>query len=125
MSTYCKISTIFRVGELITTTTDDGKHTDIQIEKIISHPKYSNSTKNNDIALLKLASPAPYGQHVQPICLPEQDRDVPIGTDCYVTGIQLRTQLFEVLLYWIFCFRITSNFPKENEGLEQQHRKIF
>lgn len=79
---------MFRVGDLSTTTTDDGRHTDIRIEKIISHPKYSNSTKNNDIALLKLASPAPYGQHVQPICLPGQNEDVPIGTDCFITGIE-------------------------------------
>eukprot|EP00112_Aurelia_sp_Birch-Aquarium-sp1_P003240 Seg1361.4 transcript_id=Seg1361.4/GoldUCD/mRNA.D3Y31 product="Chymotrypsinogen B2" protein_id=Seg1361.4/GoldUCD/D3Y31 len=102
---------MFRVGDLSSATTDDGRHTDIRIEKIISHPKYSNSTKNNDIALLKLASPAPYGQHVQPICLPGQNEDVPIGTDCFITGIEPGA-----LHYWfIWGFTFLPN-PRKNAG---------
>ena len=76
----------YRIGEHITTTTSEGTHTDIQVSKIIMHPQFSISTPNNDIALLKLSTIINYGTYVQPICLPEQDHSVPVGTECYITG---------------------------------------
>lgn len=79
---YC----IYRVGEHITSTTSDGQHTDMVVEKIISHPSYSRNTINNDIALMKLASPVRFTKYVKPVCLPSQDQNVPVGTQCFITG---------------------------------------
>ncbi|XP_026316216.1 phenoloxidase-activating enzyme-like isoform X2 [Hyposmocoma kahamanoa] len=45
----------------------------IPIEKIIPHPNYKSKTKKNDIALLRMAKPAPYSDFVRPICLPTSD----------------------------------------------------
>ncbi|EAT33588.1 AAEL014140-PA [Aedes aegypti] len=46
---------------------------DILAEKFIKHPKYSPSQKKNDIALIKLASPALLNDNVRPICLPLEE----------------------------------------------------
>lgn len=47
----------------------------IAIETIISHPRYQPSTgsQKNDIAMLRLASDAPYTYFIRPICLPTSD----------------------------------------------------
>ncbi|GMT27251.1 hypothetical protein PFISCL1PPCAC_18548, partial [Pristionchus fissidentatus] len=37
------------------------------------HPKYNASLIKYDIALLELATPLTYGDHVQPVCLPSSD----------------------------------------------------
>ncbi len=75
-----------RVGEHITSTTSDGQHEDIQVSQIISHPSYSRSTLDADIALMKLSKPVTFGRYVKPVCLPKQGQHVPVGTQCYITG---------------------------------------
>ena len=84
---------IDRVGEHITSTTSDGQHVDVAVEKIISHPQYSRSTINNDIALMKLATPIKFGKYVKSVCLPQQGKDVSVGTQCYITG-NIFTEVF-------------------------------
>ncbi len=75
-----------RVGEHITSTSSDGQHQDMAVEKIISHPSYSRNTIDSDIALMKLATPVKFGTYVKPVCLPKQGQNVPVGTSCYITG---------------------------------------
>merc|ERR1711872_753554 len=76
-----------RVGEHRTSTTSDGNdHKDIAVEKIITHRSYSSRTIDNDIALMKLATPVQFGKYVKPVCLPNQGENVPVGTECYITG---------------------------------------
>jgi len=75
-----------RAGEHIFTTTQDGSHQDLRVSKIISHPSYSGSNLNNDIALIQLKSPAMFNKYVKPVCIPKQNQDVPVGTQCYITG---------------------------------------
>ena len=58
----------------------------MSVERIISHPMYSSSTFNNDIALVKLSSPIQFGTYVKPVCLPKDGSYVPVGTKCFVTG---------------------------------------
>ncbi len=84
----CKLTfCIFRrVGEHITSTTSDGRHQDIDVEKIIYHPNYQRNTIDSDIALMKLATPVKFDKYVKPVCLPQQGANVPIGTQCYITG---------------------------------------
>nr|CAH7731242.1 unnamed protein product [Callosobruchus chinensis] len=59
---------------------------DFYIEKIIGHPDYNSRTLDNDIALVKLATPANFSYaNVQPICLPIEDMDLS-GKFAVVTG---------------------------------------
>ena len=41
------------------------------IKQIILHPNYNTSTKNNDIAILKLKTPLSFSEAVQPASLPD------------------------------------------------------
>jgi len=76
-----------RVGEHIFSTTSDGNdHKDIAVSKIITHRSYAPRTLNTDIALMKLATPVQFGKWVKPVCLPGQGQNVPVGTECYITG---------------------------------------
>ena len=47
---------------------------------------YSPRTLDNDIALLKLNRPAPFDSNVGVACLPEHDFEVPVGSECMITG---------------------------------------
>jgi len=59
----------------------------VGVAKIIKHPSYYKPTKlNNDIALMKLKTPARFTDQVQPICLPNTGDDIPVGTKCYISG---------------------------------------
>ncbi|XP_078658690.1 trypsin-like [Branchiostoma floridae x Branchiostoma belcheri] len=58
------------------------------VSKIIMHPSYHASSAGfprNDVALMKLSSPATVSNYVNNICLP--DRDAAVGTsNCLVSG---------------------------------------
>lgn len=53
----------------------------IPIEKIIPHPQYNpaSAQKRHDIALIRMASLAPYTDFIRPICLPTQDVTLKTG----------------------------------------------
>uniref|UniRef100_A0A672TLB7 Chymotrypsin like n=1 Tax=Strigops habroptila TaxID=2489341 RepID=A0A672TLB7_STRHB len=53
---------------------------------VITNPDWNSYTLNNDIALLKLASPAKLGPHVSPVCLPPTDLHLPDNLQCVTTG---------------------------------------
>ena len=48
------------------------------------HPKYSPSTLENDIALVKLSAPVVFTDEVSPICLPT--RQTRVGEVCVAIG---------------------------------------
>ena len=51
------------------------------------HPKYWGRTFiMGDVALLQLHSPVIISKYVQPICLPEPNYSLKVGTQCWVTG---------------------------------------
>lgn len=56
----------------------------VAVAEIIEHPLYNPTTIENDIALLRLASPLTINAEVSPVCLPSET--LPTGTDCWVTG---------------------------------------
>jgi len=58
----------------------------IEVERIHAHPGYNPKSLTNDIALVRLSSPAPMGNCVGTVCLPEQGQDVKPGTKCWATG---------------------------------------
>ncbi|KAL2086601.1 hypothetical protein ACEWY4_017660 [Coilia grayii] len=58
----------------------------MKIAKAIPHPRYSTNTFNNDLTLLKLASPAQLTDRVSPVCLASSGTSFPTGTQCVTTG---------------------------------------
>ncbi|XP_044539606.1 chymotrypsinogen B-like [Gracilinanus agilis] len=66
--------------------TDDGNTQVLQIAEVFKNKKFNMITVSNDIALLKLASPARLLETVSPVCLPSASDDFPAGTTCVTTG---------------------------------------
>ncbi|RXN03558.1 chymotrypsin-like protease CTRL-1 [Labeo rohita] len=54
--------------------------------QVITHPLYSSTTVNNDIALLKLSSPVTYTPRISPVCLAPSTINILPGTRCFTTG---------------------------------------
>lgn len=52
----------------------------------IRHPNYSSITINNDVAVIKLATPAQLNPRVSPVCLAETNDNYPGGLKCVTTG---------------------------------------
>jgi len=48
----------------------EGTEQFLQVSEILAHEKYVKATADNDIALLRLASPVVYSPHAVPACLP-------------------------------------------------------
>lgn len=69
---------------------------DLDIKEVLMHPNYSQSTTDNDIALLRLAQPATFSQTIVPICLPDSglsERELTkVGQETVVTGWGSRTE---------------------------------
>ncbi|KAK4318646.1 hypothetical protein Pmani_010363 [Petrolisthes manimaculis] len=64
------------LGDWDLSTTNDGRSTKMNPEKIIAHSGYSRSTLQNDIALLKLPRDITFTDKMSPICLPDKDVEV-------------------------------------------------
>uniref|UniRef100_A0A9L0TLD5 trypsin n=1 Tax=Equus caballus TaxID=9796 RepID=A0A9L0TLD5_HORSE len=62
----------------------EGNEQFINAAKIIRHPKYNSWTLDNDILLIKLASPAVINARVSSISLPRAS--APAGTLCLISG---------------------------------------
>ncbi|XP_008571879.1 PREDICTED: serine protease 45 [Galeopterus variegatus] len=59
----------------------------IPVRDIIMHPKYWGRTFiMGDLALLRLHTPVAFNKYIQPICLPEPNFNLKVGTQCWVTG---------------------------------------
>ncbi|XP_010716220.1 chymotrypsinogen A-like, partial [Meleagris gallopavo] len=56
------------------------------VAKVFRNPNYSALTIRNDIALIKLATPAQLNARVAPVCLPQATDDFPGGLTCVTTG---------------------------------------
>lgn len=53
---------------------------------MFKHPKYNGYTINNDILLIKLASPAQLNIRVSPVCVAETADNFPGGMRCVTSG---------------------------------------
>ena len=64
----------------------DGTEQVIPIDQIFIHPNYNppSTGLDYDVALIKLREPIRFNNNVRPVSLPT--RDLPPGTNCYVTG---------------------------------------
>ncbi|XP_072587762.1 chymotrypsin-like protease CTRL-1 isoform X1 [Vulpes vulpes] len=56
------------------------------VPQAITYPSWNPTTLNNDLTLLKLASPARYTQRISPVCLASPDEELPAGLKCATTG---------------------------------------
>ena len=73
------------VGDLHRQLNDTTERTH-DVELILAHPSYSESTLNNDIALMKLATPAIMNDHVNTVCIPNKNETIAVGSTCFITG---------------------------------------
>lgn len=54
--------------------------------QVIQHPNYNSYTINNDITLIKLATPAQLNNRVSPVCLAATNDNFPGGMKCVTSG---------------------------------------
>ncbi|KAL7842053.1 hypothetical protein SRHO_G00237420 [Serrasalmus rhombeus] len=78
-----------RLGDYLRFKKEDSEVT-IPVSKIVSHPKYNPVTVDNDIALLRLATPVKFTNYILPACLPSRSLAERVlhlnGTQTVVTG---------------------------------------
>ncbi|KAK7938541.1 hypothetical protein WMY93_001867 [Mugilogobius chulae] len=56
------------------------------ISQIFAHPNYSSSTLDNDMSLLKMASPVNFTDYIRPVCLAASGSALNAGTNIWNTG---------------------------------------
>ncbi|XP_027240772.1 serine protease 56 isoform X1 [Cricetulus griseus] len=59
---------------------------EVQVNRILPHPKFDPQTFHNDLALVQLWTPVSPGGPARPICLPQGSREPPAGTPCAIAG---------------------------------------
>nr|XP_057906538.1 trypsin-3 [Doryrhamphus excisus] len=64
----------------------EGTEQEIVPKLLVPHPKYSSSTNNNDIMLIKLSSPVDLNNFVSITLLPSQSASIAEGRLCRVSG---------------------------------------
>lgn len=65
----------------------EGSEQEFKVKRIIKHGVFSHPVPyENDIALFQLSRPAKLNDLVNTACLPEFLEDVPVGTECDITG---------------------------------------
>lgn len=67
-------------------TVEEGAEKLIDVAAVCYHEGFSMKHIQNDIALLTLAKPVVLSDRINTVCLPQQSRQVPAGTNCYITG---------------------------------------
>ncbi|XP_069476464.1 chymotrypsinogen 2-like [Ambystoma mexicanum] len=58
----------------------------IAVGQVFTHPQWNSQTINNDIALIKLATPVTFSATIQPVCLAGVGDSYPGGEVCVTSG---------------------------------------
>uniref|UniRef100_T1J342 Peptidase S1 domain-containing protein n=1 Tax=Strigamia maritima TaxID=126957 RepID=T1J342_STRMM len=83
---HCARRRLFvRVGEHDLAKIEESEQ-EIRVSDVYIHPLYDSDTVDNDIALLKLSSPAQFDDYVTPACLPEYSASLPVNQMCVILG---------------------------------------
>ncbi|XP_076595172.1 chymotrypsin A-like [Chaetodon auriga] len=84
---HCNVRTSHRVvvGEHDRSSNSEAVQV-MRVGKVFKNPSYNSFTTNNDITLIKLASPVQMNAHVSPVCLAETTDNFPGGTRCVTSG---------------------------------------
>lgn len=69
--------------------TEEPEEQRFKVDSLLIHPAFDSFTKNYDIALVRLHTPANYTANILPICLLE--KEVLAGTKCLIAGWGTRT----------------------------------
>ncbi|XP_078584822.1 transmembrane protease serine 11E-like isoform X1 [Branchiostoma floridae x Branchiostoma japonicum] len=56
------------------------------VDRIIIHERYDTIRTDFDIAVMELSSEVNITDHVYPVCLPGEDTEFPVGTNCWISG---------------------------------------
>ncbi|XP_036028657.1 serine protease 56 [Onychomys torridus] len=59
---------------------------EVQVNRILPHPKFDPQTFHNDLALVQLWTPVSPEGPARPVCLPQGSREPPPGTPCAIAG---------------------------------------
>uniref|UniRef100_A0A8D0GXK5 Enteropeptidase n=1 Tax=Sphenodon punctatus TaxID=8508 RepID=A0A8D0GXK5_SPHPU len=57
-----------------------------EVDQIVINPHYNKRTKNSDIAMMHLQVRVNYTDYIQPICLPEKNKQFLPGINCSIAG---------------------------------------
>ncbi|XP_051533716.1 enteropeptidase-like [Myxocyprinus asiaticus] len=66
--------------------TDDSERQVHSVDQIIMNKRYNRRTKESDIALIHLQTPANFTNYIQPICLPDSGEQFGVGRKCFIAG---------------------------------------
>ncbi|KRG00138.1 uncharacterized protein Dwil_GK12917 [Drosophila willistoni] len=80
-------SFVARAGEWDSQTTKERlPYQEQSVQRIITHPNYKSRNVANDFALLILSQPFILGDHINVVCLPQQNASPAPGTSCFSSG---------------------------------------
>ncbi|XP_056463645.1 chymotrypsin A [Gadus chalcogrammus] len=84
---HCNVKNYHRVvlGEHDRSSNSEGVQV-MTVGQVFKHPRYNGFTINNDILLVKLATPATLNMRVSPVCLAETDDVFEGGMKCVTSG---------------------------------------
>ncbi|XP_004690431.1 PREDICTED: chymotrypsinogen B-like [Condylura cristata] len=85
-SAHCKVSTSHQVVAGMFDKRSKENVQVLRIAQVFDHPSFDITTANNDIALLKLATPASLSETVSAVCLPRAQDNFTAGSLCVTTG---------------------------------------
>lgn len=90
------------VTDFDTNSISDDCPTEFLVDKIIPHPKYTITSRYNDIALLRLSRTVTFSSYIRPACLPI-DSNIPeeltaVGWGATGLGAPLNDELIKVIV---------------------------
>lgn len=121
----CSMGAHYRKGN------DPTTQQDFEIERIIMHEHYKKPFgMSNDIALLKLSTPAKLNKRVSLACLPDKSVDLPINDinkKCWITGMKcfFNPVQRDVSGYLIKKFPVWHHFSLEICWTKERHIDLF